>query len=89
MAAILKETQVLETGPYDPHKSVLKSMAAAFHVISSGNRSRKQGNTDYKKPQCVFCKKDHPSHNCDVGWMILLQLVNTFFENQYLLHIRF
>ena len=65
MAAILKEIRILEIGPHDPHNSMLKSTAAAFHVASSGNRSRKQGNTDHKKPQCVFCKKDHPSHNCD------------------------
>ena len=66
MAAILKEIWILETGLHDPHKSMLKSTAAAFHVAPSGNRSRKQGNTDHKKPQCVVCKKDHPSHNCDV-----------------------
>ena len=66
MAGVLKEIRILETGPYDPCKSVLKSTATVFHVASSGNRPRKQGNTDHKKPQCVFCKRDHPSHNCDV-----------------------
>ena len=66
MVAILKEIRILETGPHDPHKSMLKLMAAAFH---SGNWSRKQGNTVHKKPQCVFCKKDHPFHNWCCNWL--------------------
>ena len=67
MAAILKEIRILESTPYDPHKSMPRSTAAAFHVASPGNHPRKQNNPDNnKKQKCVFCKKAHPAHNCDV-----------------------
>ena len=74
MAAILKEIRILESAPYDPHKtpydphkSMPRSTTAAFHVASHDNRPRKQSNSDNSKKQnCVFCKKPHPAHNCDV-----------------------
>ena len=67
MAAILKEIRILESAPYDPHRSMPRLTTAAFHVASPGNRTRKQSNPDSsKKHTCVFCKKAHPAHNCDV-----------------------
>ena len=67
MAAILKEIRILESTPYDPHKSMPRSTAAAFHVASTSNHPRKQNNpANNKKQKCVFCKKAHPAHNCDV-----------------------
>ena len=66
MAAVLKEIRILESVPYDPHGSMPRS-TAAFHVVSHGNRPRKQSNPDnIKKQHCVFCKKNHPAHSCDV-----------------------
>ena len=67
MAAILKEIRILESGLYSQQNSMPKSTASAFHVASADKRPKKQSNSDsIRKQTCVFCKKAHPSHACDV-----------------------
>ncbi|XP_065911263.1 uncharacterized protein [Dysidea avara] len=67
MAGIQKEIRILESGLYDPHKTMPKSTAAALHLGSPDQTGKKQVHSDSKrKQQCVFCKKAHSPHNCDV-----------------------
>ena len=68
MTAILKEIRVLESGLYDPHNPLSRSTATSLHINSLDPVKKQHRDNDNKKrrQQCVFCKKDHSAHNCDV-----------------------
>ena len=68
MTAILKEIRVLESGLYDSHNPMSRSTATSLHINSSDPAKKQHRDNDNKKrqQQCVFCKKNHSAHNCDV-----------------------
>ena len=68
MTAILKEIRVLESGLYDSHNPMSRSTAASLHINSSDPVKKQHRDNDNKnrQQQCVFCKKNHSAHNCDV-----------------------
>ena len=68
MTAILKEIRVLESGLYDSHNPMSRSTTASLHINSLEPAKKQHRDNDSKKrqQQCVFCKKNHSTHNCDV-----------------------
>ena len=68
MTAILKEIRVLESGLYDSHNPMPRSTAASLHInsLESAKKQHRDNESKKRQQQCVFCKKNHSAHNCDV-----------------------
>jgi len=64
---ILKEIRVLETELYDSHNPISRSTAASLYISLDAPKKHRRDTDSKKRPQqCVFCKKNYSSHNCDV-----------------------